>query len=171
MRRAHLFWNVGLLLLGTLSCKRKEGCMDPTAANYCPDCKKGDNGQCIWNYTVTFWLTDSTASRLQSLGIDTLYVTLSWSGSDMSTQTREVGFMLRSQARPQAPACNDAAFPRYTFSYKLADMPHTCSGGIFGGGSKCWIIQYSASSPTQGEVRSGSFTIGPGVSGCYLIAL
>jgi len=153
-------------------CKRKEGCMDPTADNYCADCKKGDPSLCSFSYTMAFWMDTAFGRLLDSLQIDTIFLQVGYDRPDGSYFSEEIGFYTRDRVFSETPSCEDNRLLRYTVRYRLKDMPHTCSGGgLLGGGTRCWIWQYSATHPTKGAVKEGYITIGPGASGCQLIAI
>lgn len=161
-----------LFLLLLASCRRKEGCGNPEAANYCPDCGKKREDLCEFEYTFGFWMTERFGRWLDSLGVDSVEVVIGYNRPDMSNFSQRLGMYARTQTFSAEPACNDARLLRYTVRYKVQDMPHTCSGGgILVGGTRCWIWQYTVSHPMAGVVKDGSFIIGPGVTGCHLIVL
>lgn len=158
-----------LLLAG---CKRKEGCKDPNATNYCPECKKAENGSCEFAYTLGFWFDSTFSARLRQNGIDTFWIKLSYFDPQGNFQEMEVGGYLSSQYfREAPPTCEHPTLQKHTLRYRLDQMPHVCpSGGILGGGSRCWTFNYTAVS-SRGVEDDSLLVIGPGESGCHLVQI
>lgn len=72
------------LLFGTImvfsSCVKKEGCTSQYANNYCEKCKE-DDGSCLHESTVRFWVSNATIDNLIandyeyiSINVDGIYV-------------------------------------------------------------------------------------------------
>ncbi|MCS7162788.1 MAG: hypothetical protein NZ958_05625 [Bacteroidia bacterium] len=160
------------ILLSLNSCRRKEGCLYEAAANYCSDCNKANNEVCEYEFTVGFWFDGNFARLLAQQQIDTLYLRLSYALPEGGTKELWQSFYSRTDTFTFEPRCNAQNVKKYTLRYSLGAMPHSCSGGnAFGGGTRCWILQYSAYSPGQGEVRGGSITVRLGQTGCEMVRL
>lgn len=85
------------------SCTRKEGCTDPSAINYCEDCKKSD-GSCIYQGSMVFWWKQNFATHITSYGSIRMKVYLN------EKYTGEV-YLYKSGGQlkhwTSAPVCND----------------------------------------------------------------
>lgn len=174
MRRSKL--GLALLTIGGLlltACRRKEGCMEQVATNYCSDCNRHKGEVCEYDYTIAFWFDTTFARYLAQLEVDTLYLRIS-DPDPQSGSSQELwnSFYLRSEAFLTEPTCEDSRVKKFRFHYRLGDMPDVCGGGggfLGGGGSRCWRLTYSAYYPGKGVIRDGSITIGPGATGCEKI--
>lgn len=158
----------------TAGCRRKEGCTDPTASNYCRDCNRAKNEVCEFEYAIAFWFDTTFARYLAQLGVDTLFLRIS--DPDPQGNPKEVwhSFYHRSEAFLTEPSCEDSKVRKFLFRYRIADMPDVCGGGggiLGGGGSRCWRLSYSAYYPGAGEIRGGYITVGPGSTGCEKVQL
>ncbi|MEN2992616.1 MAG: hypothetical protein ABDH91_03580 [Bacteroidia bacterium] len=160
------------LLLPLSSCRRKEGCLHEAAANYCSDCNRAKNEACEYEFTIGFWFDGNFARLLGQQQIDTLYLSLSYALPEGGTKELWRSFYIRADTFNFEPRCNAQNIKKYTLRYSLEAMPHSCSSGnAFGGGARCWILQYSAYGSGQGEVRGGSITVRLGQTGCEMIRL
>lgn len=67
------FITIGLLIAGAtlLSSCKKEGCTDPSAENYCDECKKEDHS-CQFKGEIVFWYNQTAANGLANDGATSL---------------------------------------------------------------------------------------------------
>lgn len=162
---AELCWLVLLLLLPT-SCKKKQGCVDPNAVNYCADCTV--NVGCQFDVTLMFWFDSLFTAELRQLGIDTIDIFL----RDLHNFQLHVGRYSRHQYCASPPSCDSGNVLKTTLRYAVSDLPDVCSSnsGWWGGGSRCWILSYSAKTE-QGVMDDGQIIVYPGMYGCVELKL
>lgn len=149
-----------------ISCKKKKGCVDPNALNYCSDCKEND-GSCEYEIIFAFWFDSTFKNTMVNAGVDTMYIRM----YDNHGMNRYIGYYTKNQYLNSAPNCNSSNVLKTTFRYVQSSMPDVCgSGGLFGGGTKCWLIYYNANT-SKGQIDDGYFTVGPGTYGCQIIKI
>ena len=85
-----------LTALSATSCKKK-GCMDLEASNYNKEAKK-DDGTCVYNGNVTWWIGQQESINLNSNGITDLYVYVN--DTLVGSQGSNIYFL-------SAPACGE----------------------------------------------------------------
>lgn len=158
-----------LLVLSLIfpACKKKKGCVNPEAINYCADCNTYD-GSCIYPYTLSFWFDSVRYANLVSNGIDSFLVRV----EDNHGFSQVVGTYHRDQWLPQEPVCEDSTLLRWTVHYKHSEMPDVCGGGggvLGGGGTKCWILHVICD--TGQGIFDTQVVVGPGATGCHLVKL
>jgi len=163
---AYVVLSVGIVL-SPLSCRKKKGCVDPNAVNYCDACN--ENAGCEYDVTFVFWFDSAFSHTLQLHNIDSVHLYL----SDQHNFHSYVGSYSRHHYFEAAPTCTDSGVVKTTLRYAVSALPDACSSGsnwLGGGGSKCWKLNYSANSDL-GAVDGGLVFIYPGLHGCLHIKL
>ena len=71
MKKIILALSASVLMLGSMTSCKKEGCTDSYATNYDEKADK-DNGTCTYTASVQFWYNKSTSDALVALGVTNL---------------------------------------------------------------------------------------------------
>ena len=76
MKTKLLFLLTIIVLTAFMSCiKRKKGCTDANASNYCSGCNEG-NRSCTYTGKVLFWWDKTTRDSMQAHLLDSIYINL-----------------------------------------------------------------------------------------------
>lgn len=153
------------------SCNRKKkGCVDVNAVNYCSKCNHSD-GSCEYDITIGFWFDSLFYKNVLLFNqVDTFKVYL----ADNHGMNRYIGIYTKNQVFANEPSCDNSSLLKVNIRYNKSDLKDNCkNGGLFGGSNRCWFLVGRAELIKNGQtngVAESSLTIYYSSSyGCKLI--